>query len=384
MATGALRVAAMSGVCYAPAMPAARARLTVDLDALAANYALFGRMAGSAEAAPVVKADGYGLGAAAVSRRLWAEGARSFHVARLEEGEALRAALGAARPAAIYVLDGAPSGSAARLIGANLIPVLNSPSQLEVYAALSRAGAPLPCGLQVDTGMNRLGFRLEEIEALLQSPDRLGRLKLELVISHLACADREEDRLNARQVGRLRQALKLFPHIRASLANSGGVFLGEEYLFDMIRPGIGLYGGGPFGKPHPDILPVATFEAPILDVRAVSAGETVGYGAAFEADRPMRVAIVGAGYADGVMRSSAPNGRVWFAGEHRRLLGRVSMDLIAVDVTGCEDATPDAMVELLGPHVLLDDAAEAAGTVSYELLTRIGGRARRVYIGDAP
>jgi alanine racemase len=363
-------------------MPAARARLTVDLDALAANYALFGRMAGSAEVAPVVKADGYGLGAAAVSRRLWAQGARSFHVARLEEGETLRADLGPERPARLYVLDGAPSGSAARLISANLIPVLNSPSQLEVYGAMARAGAPLTCAMHIDTGMNRLGFRPEEIEALIAAPDRLSRLDIALVLSHLACADREEDRLNARQLGRLRQALRLLPGARASLANTGGVFLGEDFQLDMIRPGIGLYGGGPFGKPHHDIRPVATFEAPILDVRAVSAGETVGYGAAFEADRPLRVAIIAAGYADGVMRSSAPKGRVWFAGDYRRLLGRVSMDLIAVDVTGCEAAAPDAMVELLGPHVLLDDAAAAAGTVSYELLTRIGARAQRVYIGE--
>lgn len=361
-------------------MPAARTRLTIDLDALAANYRTFRAKARGAEAAPVVKADGYGLGAARASRRLWAEGARSFYVARLEEGEALREGLGGERPATIYVLDGAPTGSAARLIAAGLVPVLSSVGQIEVYAAHARAGAPLPCALHVDTGMNRLGLRLEEAEALGAS-DRLDRLTVELIVSHLACAEDPEHRLNARQAGRLKAARRLFPQARASLANSAGVWLGEDFLFDMVRPGIGLYGGGPRGRPDPDIRPVATFEAPILDVRAVPQGETVGYGASFTAPAPLRAAIVGVGYADGVLRAASPEGTVWFAGARRPLLGRVSMDLIAVDVTGCEDAAPGAMVEIFGPNLPLDDAAGAAGTVAYELLTRLSGRAERVYLG---
>jgi alanine racemase len=364
-------------------MPAARARLTIDLDALAANYAHFRKLSGATEIAPVVKADGYGLGAAEVSKRLWAEGARSFFVARLEEGEALRAALGPERPARIHVFDGAPSGSTQRLVSADLVPILNSPAQVEAYAALARAHGPLPCGIHIDTGMNRLGLRPEEIEALAASTDRLANLDIELLLSHLACADKDEHRMNARQEGRFRKARALMPGVRASMANTAGVFLGAAYLHEMARPGIGLYGGGPFGKPHPDLKPVATFEAPILQVRAVSAGETVGYGADFEADRAYRVAIVAAGYADGVLRSAAGKGAVWFAGGKRRLLGRVSMDLIAIDVTGCEDAQPGAMVELIGPNILLDDVAAAAGTVSYEVLTRLGARAERIYLGAA-
>jgi alanine racemase len=367
-------------------MPAARARLTIDLDALAANYAHFRKLGGGTEIAPVVKADGYGLGAAEVSKRLWAEGARSFFVARLEEGEALRAALGPKRPARIHVFDGAPSGSAQRLVAADLIPILNSPAQVEGYAAFAQGhGAqghgPLPCGIHIDTGMNRLGLRIEEIEALLASPDRLANLNIELLLSHLACADQDEHRMNARQEGRFRKAKALMPGVRASMANTAGVYLGPAYLHEMARPGIGLYGGGPFGRAHPDLKLVATFEAPILQVRAVSAGETVGYGADFEADQAYRVAIVAAGYADGVLRSTAGNGVVWFAGAERRMLGRVSMDLIAIDVTGCEDAQPGAMVELIGPNILIDEAAAAAGTVSYEVLTRLGARAERVYLG---
>ncbi|HVY35559.1 MAG TPA: alanine racemase [Caulobacteraceae bacterium] len=363
-------------------MPAARARLTIDLDALAANYRWFVDQAAAAEVAPVVKADGYGLGAAPVARRLWAEGARSFHVARLEEGEALRAALGSARPAKIYVLDGAPSGSAGRLIEADLIPVLSSSSQIETYAARARADAPLPCALHVDTGMNRLGLRLEELDALVEAPDRLDRLKVELVISHLACAERPEERMNAEQAGRLTKARRLLPGVRASLANSAGVLLGPDFHFDMVRPGIGLYGGGPLGKPHAHLQPVATLEAPILDVRAVPEGETVGYGMEFTAEAPLRIAVVAVGYADGVMRAGWPKGAVWFAGQRRRLAGRVSMDLITVDVTDCEAAQPGAMVELFGPNLMLDDAADAAGTNAYEILTRLGDRAERAYIGQ--
>ena len=365
-------------------MPASRARLTVDLNALAANYALFRRLAGNAEVGPVVKAGGYGLGSAEVSTRLWAEGARTFFVARLEEGEALRAALGPARPAAIHVFDGATTGSAARLAAADLIPILNSPAQVEVWSAYARGhGAPLPCGLHLDTGMNRLGLRPEELEALAESSDWLKGLDIRLVMSHLACADQDEHPMNARQAGRFKKARALFPAARASLANSAGVFLGPDYVHDLVRPGIGLYGGGPFGKAHKDIAPVATLEAPILDVRAVAAGETVGYGADFTADRPLRVAILAAGYADGLLRASWERGRAWFAGDFRRLAGRVSMDLLAIDVTGCDEARPGAMVELLGAHVLVDEAATAAGTVSYEILTRLGERAERVYVGGA-
>lgn len=362
----------------------ARPRLTIDLDAIAGNYARLRSLAGSADVGPVVKADAYGLGMVPVALRLWAEGARAFFVARIEEGEALRAALGSDRPAAIHVFDGAPPGSAASLLAANLVPVLNSPAQIETWAIRARSeGRALPCALHIDTGMNRLGLRLEELAALTASPDRLKGLDVRLLMSHLACADQEENRLNAVQNARFREALALTPGVKASLANTAGVFLGPAYAHDVVRPGIGLYGGGPFGRTHPDIQTAAIFEAPILQVRAVRPGETVGYGADFQAEGPVRAAIIAAGYADGVPRSAAGGGKVWFAGGYRRLLGRVSMDLVAIDVTDCEDAHPGAMVELLGPSLMLDDAAAAAGTVSYELLTRIAPRVERAYIGAA-
>jgi alanine racemase len=341
------------------------ARLTVDLDALAHNHAVLRAQAGGAEVAPVVKANGYALGAERVARRLWDEGARSFYVARLHEGEALRAVL---PDAAVYVFDGYLDG--ARLEAARLVPVLNSVEQVNAW----KTERPrLPAALHVDTGMNRLGVGVEEAE-------QLAGLPFELVISHLACGPTTSHPMNAAQLARFRQVRALFPNARASFANSAGVFLGPDFAFDQVRPGISLYGGGPFEAPHPDIRTVATLEAPILQVRRVPAGESIGYGAAFVAEKAMEVATVAAGYADGIPRASHPRGMAFVGGEKRRLLGRVSMDLLAVDVTGLRAKAGD-MVELLGRNILVDDAAASAGTTSYEILLRLGQRAERVYVG---
>lgn len=346
------------------------ALLTIDLDALARNFRFLRDTAG-VEAAPAVKADGYGLGALEVSRRLLAEGARTFYVARLAEGEALRAALGAGP--VIEVLDGATAGSVARLLAADLTPVINT---LEQAARWRTEGRGRPVTLHVDTGMNRLGVTLAEAHGLA------GWEVVALVISHLACGALPEHPMNGRQLADFRQARDLFPAARAGLAASSGIFLGPDYGFDQVRPGVSLFGGGPREVSDPRIAPVATLEAPILQVRDVPAGDTIGYGAAFQATSPMRVAIIASGYADGVPRGSHPAGAVWFDGALRPMLGRVSMDLIAIDVTGCMTARPGAMVEILGPQRLVDDAAAAAGTTAYELLTRLSPRAERRYLGD--
>jgi alanine racemase len=362
--------------------PQASARLLVDLDALAANYRLIAREARGAEVAPVVKADGYGLGAAVAARRLWAEGARSFFTARPGGGEALRAALGPEREATIYVLDGCPDGWAERMQAADLVPVLNSLAQVAAWGAAAAAGGPGRAALHVDTGMNRLGLRPEEAQARVDAPDRLRGLEITMVMSHLACASDPAHPMNARQAETFRSVARLFPEARASLANSAGVFLGEEYRFDLVRPGIALYGGGPQERPDPRIAPVATLEAEIMQVRTVPPGETVGYGATWTAERPTRAAVIAVGYADGVLRSaSSPHGRVFFDGALRPVLGRVSMDLVAVDVTGSEAAAPGAWVQLFGPDLPIDDAAATAGTLAYELLTRLGPRLDRIYRG---
>lgn len=347
-------------------MPApSPALLTVDLSALAANYRTL-EAVGGVPVHPVVKADGYGLGAAACAERLMREGARTFFVARTREGEQLRAALGP--EAAIYVLDGCLTGRARRLREADLRPVLNTDAQMAEWRAANGGR----CGLQIDTGMNRLGFRPEAAPEPFEG--------LDLVLSHLACADDPAEPMNARQRDAFAAAAARYPGTVRSFANSGGVFLGSDYGFDASRPGICLYGGGPEGRPDDRIRPVATFSAEVLQVRDVPAGESVGYSRGFIAGTRLRIATVAAGYADGVLRSYSPEGRAWVSGALRPIVGRVSMDVCAVDVTGLEVAVGDA-VELFGPNRMLDEAAAAAGTVAWELLTSVGARVSRRYVG---
>ncbi|QUD88985.1 alanine racemase [Phenylobacterium montanum] len=356
-------------------MSAFQARLTVDLDALAANFALLRRLAGAAEVAPVVKAGAYGLGSAPVARRLQAEGAKSFFVARLTEGETLRGALG--EGASIYVLDGCPAGSAERLIASRLTPVLNSLEQVEAWSA-ARGG---PCVLHVDTGLNRLGLRKDEAEGLAKAQSAQGGLEIAVIMSHLSCGASHDHPMNHRQAESFAAIRALFPDARASLANSGGLFHGGGFLHDLVRPGITLYGGGPFDHADPRIAPVVTLEAPVLQVRDVPAGESVGYDGGFTAPRAMKVAILAAGHADGLLRAQSPAGWAVFDGLRRSFVGRVSMDLIAVDVS--EDQAPRAgdMVQMIGPDVLIDEVAAASGTIAYEILTRLGDRFETIYKG---
>jgi alanine racemase len=338
--------------------------LSVDLSALARNFHTLQALTG-APVHPVVKADSYGLGANACATRLMAEGARTFFVARAAEGAALRTTLGS--EAVIYVLDGCHDGAAPQLKAADLRPVLNQPRQLRAW----REAGGGACGLQIDTGMNRLGFRPED------APEAFDDLTL--VMSHLACADEPDQPMNRRQRDAFAAAAERYPGVIRSFANSGGCFLGRDYAFDAVRPGICLYGGGPEGRPDARIAAVATLSAEVLQVRDVPAGESIGYSRGFVAEGPVRVATVAAGYADGLLRAYSPRGAAWAAGETRPLLGRVSMDVCAVDVTGLDVAVGDS-VELFGANRLLDDAAAAAGTISYELLTSITARAPRRYV----
>ncbi len=357
------------------------ARLTIDLDALAHNFAVLRNEAPGAEAAPVIKADGYGLGAAPLARRLWAEGARGFFVARLSEGEALRAALGADHPAAIYVLDGFLAGSGPRLAAARLTPVLSSLPQIEAATTFAAAsGQPLAVAIQVDTGMNRQGLTLTETQAVAQSGDRLRGLQVDVIMSHLGSATDPADPRNTLQQERFAQVRRLFPQARASFAASAGIMLGPDYRNDIIRPGISLYGGGPEERPDPRLRAVAKLEAPILYIRNVEPGELIGYGSNTRIEKPTRIAIVGAGYADGVIRASKGKGYGWLAGARRPVI-IVTMDLIALEI-GDATARIGDWVELLGPNVLLDEIATAAGTVAHECLVRLGGRAERIYLGE--
>lgn len=356
------------------------ARLTIDLDALAHNLQVLRAEASGAEVAAVVKANGYGLGAAQVARRLRAEGVGSFFVARLEEGEALRAALGPTPKTTIHVLDGLIPGSGDRFIAADLRPVLCTPAQVnEACALAARLGRPLACALHVDTGMNRQGLTPEAAAALVQAGDRLKSLDVALLVSHLGSSPEPAHPRNALQLARFEAVRGLFPDARASFSASAGIFLGSGYRFDQVRGGISLYGGGPEERPDPRLKAVATFEAPVLDIRNVMAGEYVGYGSRVLADRPMRLAIVGAGYADGIIRSGAGKAYGWLSGMRVRVVF-VTMDLIALEI-GEAPVRIGEMAELLGPHALLDDQAAAAGSVAHECLVRLGGRGRRIYRG---
>ncbi|MGZ6018739.1 MAG: alanine racemase [Phenylobacterium sp.] len=355
----------------------AAARLTIDLEALAENHAVLRAEAAGAEVAPVLKSDGYGLGAAPVGLRLWAEGARSLFVARVAEGEALCCALGPDRAATIYVLDGMTEGAAHRFAAAHLTPVLSSLPQI----GMAQAAGPMSVALNIDTGMSRQGLNLDEARALVQSTDRLRGLDVGLVMSHLGSAAEPDNFRNYMQLTAFLEARILFPDARASLSASAGIFLGDDYRFDLVRPGISLFGGGPREVPDARFKAVATLTAPILDIRTLRPGDVLGYGESVRIDVATRVAVVAAGYTDGVIRAAKGAGRVWFAGAKRRLL-IVNMDILVIEI-GDADAALGDHVELLGPNAPLDHLAAAGGTVAHEILVRLSRRAERLYRGQA-
>jgi alanine racemase len=324
--------------------------------------------------APVVKADGYGLGAGPVSRRLWTEGARRFFVARIAEGMALRQDLGE-RQAQILVLDGLTGGGAERLLAANLTPVLNSLDELDAWAAPGRSAA-----LHVDTGMNRLGLAPECIPEAVTRITATG-LRLAFVMSHLAAAGDPDDPRSVRQLAAFRTVLEHFPGVPSSLAASAGIYLDPAYHFDIVRPGICLYGGGPRDRPDLRFRAVATLTAPVLQVNTIQAGETAGYGHMFTANHATTIAMIGAGYADGLPRGSFRRG-VACIGGRTAPYAIVTMDMIGLDITDIGPISPGDCVELLGPNVLLDDVAAATdGVVAHEILVRLGRRAERRHLG---
>lgn len=314
----------------------------------------------------VVKADAYGLGAVGASRALAQAGARVFFTATSAEAGNVRKALGEGPQ--VFVLNGPSADDLSTFTDAKLTPVLNSIAQIKLWDARG------PAGLHIDTGMNRLGIGPEELTPAMSA---LKETTLALVMSHLACASDVKHEMNAKQRTRFIDAASLFPKAPLSLAASSGALIGPDYHFDLIRPGVGLYGSGALDADNPTLATAATIEAPILQVRDVAPGETFGYGATFTAAQKMRTATVALGYADGYLRSLSGRGYGVLAGAKRPILGRVSMDLIILDVTGCADAQPGAMVEFLGPNAPLDDIAQLANTAPYEVLTTFAGTVRK-------
>jgi alanine racemase len=335
--------------------------LQIDLEALAANWRALDAMTGC-ETAAVVKADGYGLGAARVATRLAKEGVRRFFVAVAEEGATLRKALGEGPE--INVFSGHMQGDADVIADARLTPMLNSAEQLARHRD-TLPGAPY--GIQLDSGMNRLGMEPADWAALRAEAED-GPITL--VMSHLACADEPDHPANAAQ---LKAFNEMTEGARAprSLAATGGILLGPDYHFDLTRPGIGLYGGLPFTE----ATPVVRLSLPVIQTRDLAPGETVGYGCTFTATRPTKIATVSAGYADGLIRAASNRATLWAGDTPCPLAGRVSMDLLTVDVTDA-GTVPDTL-DILGPHQTVDTLADAAGTIGYEILTSLGPRYSR-------
>jgi alanine racemase len=360
------------------------AELTIDLGALVANYRLLQRHARPARAGAAIKADAYGTGAEAAAPALFNAGCKEFFVAVLSEAITLRRFV---PQADIYVLSGPIGGDEAEFGRHRLTPILNSLPQIELWSRWCAASGAAPAALHIDTGMSRLGLAPAELDRLIANPTLLNAFPIPLVISHLACADEPDHPLNASQLARFRSALdRLLPllpvHPTISLANSSGIFLGADYAFDLVRPGAALYGLNPTPAAPNPMRQVVGLKARILQVRHIDAHQAVGYGAAHRSTRATSLATLGLGYADGVFRALSHVGAAFVGGVRAPFVGRVSMDLITIDVghVPAHLVEPGAWVEILGEHQSADELAALAGTIGYEVLTSLGPRYQRRYV----
>jgi alanine racemase len=371
----------------AAVLAAATGVLTVDLDAVVANWRKLEKTAVPAECAGLIKADAYGCGLDPVARALAAAGCKTFFVATVHEARAARAA---APSAAIYVLDGFFQNCGDAYAEVNARPVIGDLNELAEWDVFCRrSGWEGGAGIHIDTGMNRLGLTVSEAQGIIPRINA-GDHGITLVMSHLACAELLNHPLNAKQLASFREIASLFSGVPASLANSSGIFLGPHFQFDLVRPGAGLYGINPTPEADNPMQPVVDLKARIVHVRSIDKGETVGYGGTWTARRPTKLAIVSAGYADGYFRAGGSNdgtrgAEVIVAGKRCPIAGRVSMDLIAVDVTDLEKnaARRGHMATLIGEGITVDELAHHFGTIGYEVLTSLGPRYARVYKGGA-
>ncbi len=361
-------------------------QLSIDLGALARNWRALDKVSAGALTAAVVKADAYGTGIDMSAKALHAAGARFFFVATPDEGMAVRAAVPDAH---IFILYGLYPGAANLYIRQNLMPVLSSMSMLDEWLAKCvERNEAYPAAFHFDTGINRLGFRLSEAAGVRERIEKLGYAP-QVIMSHLACADTPNHEKNRTQLALFGSVMAQFPGIPASLANSAGLMTGRDYHFQMVRPGISLYGGRAVSGRKNPMQPVVTLYVPILQVTEARTGETVGYGATYMLNRNSRLAILGYGYADGFFRALSgtnqrPGGKVFIRGKLCPIIGKISMDLTVVDITelGSDIPSPGEGAEVFGAHIGVDDQADAAGTIGYELLTSLKGRYSRNYVGD--
>src|SRR3954462_9159409 len=369
----------------AAALVTATGVLTVDLDAIVANWRKLEKTAVPAECAAVIKADAYGCGVQPVARALAAAGCKTFFVATLDEARLAREALPSAD---LYVLDGFFQNCGDSFAKYNCRPVIGDLYELAEWDVFCRrSGWTGGAAIHIDTGMNRLGLNLTEANGIVPRINA-GDHGITLVMSHLACAEHLNHPLNAKQLAAFREIASLFSGVPASLSNSSGIFLGSQFQFDLVRPGAALYGINPTPEADNPMQPVVELKARIVQIRNVEKGETVGYGGTWTARRPTRIAIVAAVYADGYFRAASANdgtrgAEVVVAGKRCPIAGRVSMDLIAVDVTDLEKnaVRRGHMVTLIGDGITVDELAHHFGTIGYEVLTSLGKRYARIYKG---
>lgn len=373
-------------------------RLTIDLNALVANWKKLGKIARaenkSNEAAAVIKANAYGLGIEEVVPALTNAGCKTFFVATITEGIRVRKKNKIAR---IYILNGFHSSVWSAYKKAKLTPVLCTPEDIEAFLQLpvTGRGKKNEAALHIDTGMNRLGLSAAELAVLVGDEDKMAAFKPILIMSHFACADDPAHRLNKKQIAAFAMASLKFPDAKRSLANSAGIFLGPNAHYDLVRCGVSMYGGESVNDVPNPMKPVVKLETRILQLRYVKKGETVGYGATGKAKRDSIIATCGTGYADGYNRSASgagvamrkqkgTTGANGMIGNYVvPMMGRVSMDLCAFDVTDVSERIlkKSQWIELLNKHILVDDVARSAGTIGYEVLTNLGQRYERVYVG---
>jgi alanine racemase len=358
--------------------------ITIDLDALTANYRYCREQLRPADCAAVVKADGYGLGIRHVARALRHAGCRQFFTATHREGIVLRSLL---PDVEIYVLEGVSDHSIEAFCDHGLVPVLISARQAGLWAATARGmGRSLPAVFNIDSGMTRLGFGAEDLRGFLAGGDDIEALDIRYVMTHFACADEPGAEKAREQLERFNALRKLLPDAPTSIGNSAGALLGEPFAGDLARIGIALFGGTPYQERSIPVRPVLRVQSRILQLRDITEATTVGYGATHLAKPGDRIATVGIGYADGYPWSLGNRGIAAIGGHRVAVVGRVSMDLITLDVTGLPDelVQPGELVDLIGPEISLEEVAECAGTISYEILTGLGQRASRTFLGGPP
>ena len=358
----------------------AGAVLKINLAALRNNYRLLRSMLGAADCGAAVKADAYGLGALRVSEALVQEGCRHLFVAHLEEAIALRANI--PESVAIYVMHGSPIGYEAEFLEHRCIPVLNNTEQILAWRALAFSKQmPLPAIIQLDTGMSRMGLSGAEVAAWSADPDFIRGIQLQYVMSHLACAEDQQDPMNAQQLALFNRLRTSLPKCGASLANSSGIFLGPQFHFDLARPGAALYGIAPVAGQANPMQAVAHLQGKIIQTREIAAGTGVGYSLTWRSKQPSRIATVAVGYADGWLRALSNRGVVHIDGIAAAMVGNVSMDTMTIDVSHIapEKLIPGTLVDLISVENTVDQVAAKAGTIGYEILTSLGLRYQREY-----